>query len=343
MEWLRVCNRKGLTVSIDHSVEVGRDEKAVISLNMAGLDRESRPADNVSPRLFAYDATSGESIFTCRLSVADLRRLFQHLERYSVIADSVATQTGKFVEIEEGSEELAELLSRVNSDKLIPALRHLVAERLTDADINTILGRRGALDEFASMLLPDGDSPSESDWQEFFEANDWIFGYGLRYAYLRILQREARLSKGDLAGADVPITDFLLSDSKFTKLVELKRPSTPLFETRKNRARSWRLSRDLTDAVSQILAQKASWELQANETVYDSDGKRVHEQIADVDCILIIGSREQITGTEQEVEIKLRTLEMFRRNLRNLEVVLYDELLERARFIVEDHHGTRDV
>jgi hypothetical protein len=320
-------------VSVDHSFKIGRDESTVVSLNLAGLDREARAIDGISPSIYAYGATTGEPIFTCRLSVEDLRRLFRRLESYRVVTDSQAGQTGRFVEIEEGAEELSALLSRVGSEKLIPALRHLVAERLTETEINTILGRRDALESFASMIAA-GSAISEREWQEFFEANSWIFGYGLRYAYLRILQREARLAKGDLAGGDVPIADFLLSDSKFTKLVELKRPSTPLFEATKNRARSWRLSGELTDAVSQILAQKASWELQANEAVYDSHGTRIREQIADVECILIVGSRDQITGTEQEVEIKLRTLELFRRNLRNLEVVLYDELLERARFIV---------
>lgn len=337
MGGLRIRNCEGLGVSVDHSFKIGRDESTVVSLNLACLDREARAIDSISPSIYAYDATTGDPIFTCRLSVEDLRRLFRHLESYSVLADSQAGQTGRFVEIEEGTEELSGLLSGVGSEKLIPALRYLVAERLTETDINTILGRRDALDSFMTMLVA-GGAFSESEWQEFFEANCWIFGYGLRYAYLRILQREARLAKSDLTGGDVPITDFLLSDSKFTKLVELKRPSTPLFEAKKNRARSWRLSRELTDAVSQILAQKASWELQANEAVYDSRGKRIREQIADVDCILIVGSRDQITGTEQEVEIKLRTLELFRRNLRNLEVVLYDELLERARFIV----GERD-
>jgi len=326
-------------MSVDHSFEIGRDESSVVTLNIAGLDSDVRSVDDMEATIYAYDVQTGRSKFTCRISVENLSRLYRHLGSYSVIVDSQVIRTGRFIEVDNGATELTGLLARFDSSRLIPALRHLVAESLSEADINTILGRRDSLQRFEEML---GESQgfSELQWQDFFERNGWIFGYGLRYKYLSILQREARLSKGDLGGGDVPITDFLLSDSRFTRLVELKRPSTPLFEVRKNRSRSWRLSRDLTDSVSQILAQKASWEMQAGQANYDSQGNRVREQIADVDCILIIGSRSQIDGTEKEVEIKLRTLELFRRNLRNLEVLLYDELLERARFIVD---GTDDI
>ena len=39
-------------------------------------------------------------------------------------------------------------------------------------------------------------------------------------------------------------------------------------------------------------------------------------------------------GSEHEIEIKLKTLELYRRNLRSIEIVLYDESFDRAGFIV---------
>jgi hypothetical protein len=116
-------------------------------------------------------------------------------------------------------------------------------------------------------MLENSGSSTEPNWQAFFEANEWIFGYGLKYRYLRILQREAHFSSTNLDGSNDVISDFLLSDTRFTKLVELKAPNTSLFENRRNRSDSWRLSTDLTDAISQILAQKANWELQAIGTM----------------------------------------------------------------------------
>jgi hypothetical protein len=42
----------------------------------------------------------------------------------------------------------------------------------------------------------------EKAWQHFFKMNEWIFGYGLDYRFLSILQREAHIAAEDVAGRD---------------------------------------------------------------------------------------------------------------------------------------------
>ena len=125
--------------------------------------------------------------------------------------------------------------------------------------------------------------------------------------------------------------------SNFTALVELKLPSTPLFTARADRAKSWRLSGDLTAAVSQILEQKASWQVKAEANArgnFTEHGELVTQRTLDPRCILIVGSDKMFDGTEQHREVKLRTFELFRRDSRNIEIITYDELLERAKFII---------
>ncbi|HHH0502224.1 TPA: Shedu anti-phage system protein SduA domain-containing protein, partial [Yersinia enterocolitica] len=225
------------------------------------------------------------------------------------------------------------VLEHSDNTSLVLALQHIVSNRLTNTDINTILGRKDALDEYEQMYENANDY-NEIDWQRFFERNEWIFGYGLNYKYLKILQREAHISHTDLNGSNDVITDFLLSDSRFTKIVELKTPTTNLFVNRQNRADSWRLSSELTDAVSQILAQKANWEIESQRSNYTSDGDLIREETHDAECILVIGSISSISGSDREKLIKRKTLELYRRNLKSINILFYDELLERARFIV---------
>lgn len=321
-------------MSIDHTYEVGNDDSSTVSINISGLDKGGNPIDTLGASIYAYDTKTGTSRFTCELSIDDLRRLHQHLSKYSIVTDVHLNEIGKFVEVANGTEELIAVLSAATANELLPALRNLIDNRLSKDDINMILGRKDSLTTFEQMLS-DADAYSEADWQRFFEDNEWIFGYGLKHFFLQIIQREAHISRTGLGGANDVITDFLLSDSRFTKLVELKTPRTKLFENRKNRSDSWRLSTDLTDAVSQILAQKANWELEADHTNFDADGNVITEGASDVECILVIGSHDMITGTDKEVEIKLKTLELFRRNLRNIEIILFDELFDRSKFIVE--------
>jgi hypothetical protein len=176
----------------------------------------------------------------------------------------------------------------------------------------------------------------EKIWQHFFWRNEWIFGFGLDYRFLGVLQREAHVSDENLGGQDGSIVDFLMGATNFTVLVEVKRPDTHLFEKRKNRAGSWKLSADLIDAVSQILEQKASWQVrgEANAKNYNANGELIGQMTVDPKSILVIGSDDQFSGTDEERTIKLRTFELFRRDSRNIELLTYDELYKRAKFIV---------
>ncbi len=319
-------------MSVDHSIEFGEDLWNQCVFNFSRINEDERDAEQIHGTLSAYSKENGEPRFTCKLSIAELRALHEHLGRYSVITDHNNTRTGKFIEVRPDAEEISSLLSLADHRELLPVLRDLFTKRLSKADTNIILGRKDALKNYADLLAD--STVSETKWQHFFCENDWIFGYGLRYCFLKILQREARVSSSDLSGRDTVISDFLLSDLRFTKLVEIKRPDTPLFESSKNRSRSWRLSSELTEAVSQILAQKAHWEIESQTSNFTKDGGLIKEETVDVDCILIIGNHNDVTGTDQEAQTKRRTLELYRRNLRNLEIITYDELHARASFIV---------
>lgn len=176
----------------------------------------------------------------------------------------------------------------------------------------------------------------EKVWQYFFEKNQWIFGYGLDYRFQEILQREVHLSDSELDGSNTVISDYLLGDKFFTTFIELKKPSTPLFGNEKNRSNSWRLSNELIDSVSQILEHKASGLIRLDNPQY-INGEPLKQKAYDSKVILIIGDWKEIenSGNTLEKDIKKKTLELFRRDSRNVEILTFDELFERAKFIVE--------
>lgn len=182
----------------------------------------------------------------------------------------------------------------------------------------------------------------EKVWQYFFEKNQWIFGYGLDYRFRTIWQKEMHLSDIDGDGSSAVITDFLLADNNYTAFVELKKPSTLLFGTSKNRSKAWCLSNDLIDSVSQILEQKASGELWLQEKERYVGGEPISQKTYNPKTILLIGNWKEIENSKntKEKEIKRKTLELFRRDSRNVEILTYDELYERAHFIA---FGEEDI
>ncbi|MFJ5159269.1 Shedu immune nuclease family protein [Pantoea sp. NPDC088449] len=328
-------------MSLDHSYIIGSDDNNELMLNISGLDSCEKNVADLSANFYALCSNTGVSKFTCKLNVQNLRELHHHLSKYSIICDHESLSTGRFVEVKGNYQEVINILENTDNASLIMALQHLVSKKLTHNDINTILGRKDSLAEYEDMLKK-SDQYNEPDWQKFFERNEWIFGYGLTYKYLKILQREAHVSKTDLNGANDVITDFLMSDSRYTKIVELKTPTTKLFTKRQGRSDTWFLSSELTDAVSQIIAQKANWEIESQTRNYTADGNLIREETFDAECILIIGSLSSIEGTDKEKAIKRKTLELYRRNLKNIDILFYDELLERSRYIVKSAEVIED-
>lgn len=250
--------------------------------------------------------------------------------RYKIHVDGIGKDQ---VLIHKDKKEIVDAFKNIkgsNRDNLLESLRKA---KLSQSDLNILSGRKKGLEIFRKNLFEDSNW-TEPDWQEFFNKNTWIFGYGLDYKFLKILQKESSVSDSDLDGTNTVNSDYLLGTNKFTVLVELKRPDTPLFSKGKNRSRSWKLSTNLTDAVSQILAQKAEWQIKSQKQHFDSNDETITQQTRDPKTILVIGNSNQYDGKNREMDTKAKTFEMYRRNSRNIEILTYTELYERAYFIV---------
>jgi len=81
--------------------------------------------------------------------------------------------------------------------------------------------RQRSLEEFRQNL---GQRRGEDWWQDFFERNKWIFGYGLRYQILRPVQSQPHYGGQTVSGKGTEKGDFLKrteAQVKFTVLVEI--------------------------------------------------------------------------------------------------------------------------
>lgn len=253
---------------------------------------------------------------------------------------------------EETKKQISTLLMGNDGAEIIQNL--LDNEVVTSQDIvNT--GYRKAQLEIFKKLLENEDflqvykedeaelnrgSKDEIAWQHFFNKNQWIFGYSLNYRFEGVLQKEFSASDTDASGKEQVNADFLLGDDSFTTFVEIKKPTTALFGTSKNRSGCWSLSNDLIDSVSQILEQKSSGiiKIETTKDLANDKGEFITQKAYDSKCFLLIGNLpkevEGSTDSPQIKAIKMKTLELYRRDSRNIEIITYDELYRRAYFIV---------
>jgi hypothetical protein len=182
---------------------------------------------------------------------------------------------------------------------------------------------------------------SEADWQDFFDRQQWVFGYGLDYRIMRQFDREMTVAVGGSDNRNRPVVDFLNTFTNYTVLVEIKKPDTDIFKPRQGgRAGTWDFSQEFMGAVSQILEQKAEWASFAGSGTHYSrqTGEALAARTRNAKSILVMGSRDEFARgqADREADVRRDTFELFRRETRGIDIVTFDELLERARFIARD-------
>ncbi len=205
-----------------------------------------------------------------------------------------------------------------------------------------------ALDSYRNKYsLKEGD---ENVWHHFLKNNDWILGLNVDIKFIRDFISETKVGTEDSSGSGSPKSD-ILGMSNYTTLIELKTAVTEIFKrkkTSKSRTNTWDFSSDFIEGFSQCLGQKYSLEKSYGSKVFlDENDQRIDkEAIRTIDpkTIYIIGNRKvefPHDGSNDNI-IKSETFELFRRNNRNIDIITYDELFERAYHIVHSVKLSRD-
>lgn len=251
--------------------------------------------------------------------------------------DDISTTDGHKTIIDSSDRGIVQRVKAMSDDQREGFLREMQGT-LTQEEVNILLGRKQGLEEYERHLqLSDW---AEAQWQDFFERQQWIFGYGLDYRVMRQFGREMTVGAGGTDNQNKPVIDFLMTFTDYTVLVEIKKPDTKLFRQRRGgRAGTWEFSPEFMGAVSQIIEQKAEWLAfsQSGPHYNKAGAEMLTARTRNAKSILVIGSAEEISGNSRDATIMRDTFELFRRECRSIDIVTYDELLDRARFITRSH------
>jgi hypothetical protein len=231
--------------------------------------------------------------------------------------------------------QIAHALNKHDKATILNVMKMLTSTpgvEFSESDVIELLQRKKRLTQFQDCL--DRFAP-EAFWQDFFENNKWIFGYGLNYVILRI-EKQPNVGGVQFEGKGAQKGDFLgitCGDVKFTALVEIKLPSTPLLAGKEEiRNGAWSLSKELTDALVQVQANIDKW-IVTSKSVENID-KLEKDGVYTVrpKGILVIGRLAEVKNGPRS---RHETFERFRRSVSGIEIITFDELHERAKFIVE--------
>ncbi len=251
--------------------------------------------------------------------------------------EDISTKAGSKLIIDASDRGIVERIKSMTGEQRNAILKNIQSS-LSKEDINILLGRKQGLIEYERQM--ELGKWSEVEWQDYFERESWVFGYGLDYRIMRQFSREATIGAGGIDNQNKPVVDFLMSFTDYTVLVEIKKPDTRIFKsTRRGRAGTWEFSAEFVGAVSQILEQKAEWLASAHTGEhYNNSGTEIlRTRTRNAKSILVIGSHEEFSDIEnqRDASIMRDTFELFRRENRTIDIVTFDELLERAKFITQ--------
>ena len=352
----------------NQSFEIGSDdEERFIVLSSGSTTRKilkaiivnnySRPEDRVKIKLLHQrKSTSGEWEDVESINLNSLRAgegvrldydsettssLHRELNNLYQIAHSGAVRQGEYdlivgradeiVQTDRGrTEVLKKLLELGYGEDLWQTLIDEdpdLATRLSLARIQ--LNRAASLQEFEENI--NDPAKDENYWQEFFNRNQWIFGYGLKYQFLGLVADQPNYGGTRVSGSGGQRGDFLTAseaEASFTVLVEIKKPQTGLVTDRQQRNGCYELGMELIDGTNQLQVNCRTWEIEGSRTEGNID------ELGDIiTCkpkgILVIGNTSQLNNRNKKI-----TFQTFRTNLVNPEIITFDELVERARYIV---------
>lgn len=331
------------------------DSKFPVRLTFRRTDEnfvdKSVPGDKIVQRISFDSGEDGYREFWKMIAFLEkFREIFDigiFFDDYRIVRDEdLLSLINKKVDAEK-LDGVLKLLQESNINERDLQVAILAKERAEDLDcFERLLGDESFRDEYRAThnIKKSGD---EAIWHHFFREHQWIFGLGLDLRFMPDLIDEPHLGIADSIGKGSPTADYLgLSD--FTTLIEIKKPESKFFKVQKDsssRSNTWPFTSDFIEAVSQSLAQKDSFLRSVDHEKMVFSGTIVdNERIRTIDpkTILIYGRKDVELPMSRDVDtgIKRDTLERFTRDSRNLAIISFDELLDRARFIVNNEKKT---
>lgn len=205
-------------------------------------------------------------------------------------------------------------------------------------------------DYFEKYKATNGFGRDEDVWQNFFERNQWIFGYGLNYIFSESLQGKKleQVTSGATFAESGKRADALMKTKGLIStfcLGEIKTSSTPLLKriSTPPRPECWPVSPELIDAIAQSqrtvrkFTQTAQSKIEPTSKTGEVTGETIF--LHNPRSVLLIGNNSEFIDDNGRVnEQKFSSFELFRRSIVSPEIITFDELYERAKFIVESHH-----
>lgn len=363
----------GKTAKFIHQIFPTSDDPAEIMIGELHTVKPRTPRGKIQVEmLIAREKGNIKRIFFQKVSYSkngkkELKEIFQLSDKveidnflnlfHSIHSVDPNNTVASKIEIENINEYLKnkDIWNKIDSELIEDVIKNNVESK----DIIAISSRKRVIQEFEKMLedknffeaqrnqLGAHSQGEESVWQKFFEQNPWLLGISLSEQFLTSWDEnklEQATTGFSLDSRGKRIDALLKTTGVVSNLVfaEIKTSNTKLLDT-EYRPECWSPSRELVGGVAQIQTtiQKAIHSLQEKIIPKNADGSDNYDEIAYLiqpQSYLIIGKLSELHGSSNTgITEKIRSFEMYRKNIFQPTILTFDEVLEKAKWSVNQY------
>ncbi|WP_298539345.1 Shedu immune nuclease family protein [uncultured Aquimarina sp.] len=194
--------------------------------------------------------------------------------------------------------------------------------------LNKIELKLSGLDKFLEVVNiwhKNKENRNEKFWQATLSKYSWILSQSFN-SPLILFEKEAFLGGKSLSNIKGRIVDFVLKNklSQNIALIEIKTPKTKIIGKKYRNVHT--ISAELTGSISQLLDYKEQLSKDFYSIYANTDSDFV---VFNPKLLLVVGSLKLLTKDER------KTFELFRSDLKSVEIITFDELFEKIFMTIE--------
>lgn len=248
-------------------------------------------------------------------------------------------QISEVAKLIKSSPELIEILpSIINNEIALDILKHIandelninLQEVLSSLDKNEIdkIDQTVSIEKLLRIkfeIESNLNNGEEEFWQKLFTENQWIISE-LISVPITIFSKKAYYGGKNIHNRDGNLGDFLYKNQLTgnTVIVEIKTPNTKIMGN-KYRNNIYSVTEELTGSINQLLKSKD----QLLKEYFVLKGNSDEEfNIFEPKCVLIVGRFDKIDADQ------ISSFELFRNTIKNVQIITYDELLQKINNLI---------
>ena len=281
---------------------------------------------------------SGEGV-KITLSSEEVLRFYDHLSQCQIFYEEHGIPVGekRILVVDRDIDEFLKVFKKkLNNDEVKMFVDKLGSLDSNDMEQLNYIAGVANLKRLLEIWHSNKENSNEDFWKNLFKNNYWCIA-NLFTEPVIFFRENAFVGGKTIENKNGKIVDFVHKNkiTNYISLVEIKTPKTKLIG-REYRSNIYGISSELSGSINQLLSYKDTIQKDYYGLVSNPQSKF---ELINPKCILICGNLKDSLKNEEHKS----SFELFRKNLKDIEIITYDELFSKIEILLKTFSGEEDI